>query len=286
MTLKHTPAYTTDHPDSFEHEETGRTYSVIHDHDAEDPRTFIEDSKVALWAYREPVLSRSVAADRPDNWIIDAFARFYEQFTDEASLEATRRWLRIFHPEETAITDVGTFSLRGYSQSDWLDVIVVAEKGYGSAEGHAQEFRNWAFGDIWIVVPDQDGESLAGIHAEDSEEALQHYLEQHPPRPMEEDPPILEDAEGTEDSLEATLAAIIAESVADSDELSTSEIVVENISRTSTAQELGVPTLEVSGRIGDHRFDAGIDVQMQNFHSWRNDDPPTSSGDDAGEGDG
>lgn len=173
--LTHTPAHTSIHPDRFEDETTGWGYSVLQDVDAEDLRTWVDDQHAALWVYREPHLSHSVAAERPDNWIVDAFAEFY-QLTgdDELALKTTKRWLWIFHPEDTS--DVETRTIRGYSQSDWLDVVAVVESGYGTAAAHIDQFRMWAFGDVWTVVPDR-GAGVSGIYASDAEAALAHFRE-------------------------------------------------------------------------------------------------------------
>lgn len=178
-TLTHTPAHTTEHPDRFVDDETGLGYEVFQDTDAEDPRGWISDEHAAIWAYREPQMRHSVAADRPDNRIIDAFAEFYERTDDDdLALELTKRWARVFHPEDTY--DIEARTINGYSQSDWLDVIAVVEDGYGTAASHIDEFRMWAFGDVWTVVSDS-GDALSGIYANSAEEAVEYYRDHHEP---------------------------------------------------------------------------------------------------------
>lgn len=174
MTITHTPAHSTCHPDRFENEETGWGYSVLQDVDAEDPRSRIEPEHAALWAYRQPRLSSSVAADRPDNPVIDAFAEFYDYHDADTALELTRRWLRIFHPENKLQIQIG--QVTGYSQGDWLDMIAVVAEGYGTPDSHLQQFGQWAFGDVWTVIPDR-GAGISGIYADDSEEALAYFRE-------------------------------------------------------------------------------------------------------------
>lgn len=178
-TLTHIPAHTTFHPDRFEDEGAGHGYEVSQDTCAEDPRGWIPDSEVALWAYNEPTSRCSVAAVRPDgNIAIDAFARYYEETgCDEKALGLTRRYLAAFHADSKILIDTAT--VRGYSQSDWMDVVCASTEGYGSPEGHISEYRQWAFGDVWIVAPDK-GEPMGGIYADSADEALKIYLQNAP----------------------------------------------------------------------------------------------------------
>lgn len=170
MTLTYTPACSTSNPARFEDEATGRGYSVMQDDAASDPRSNIDDEHAALWAYRVPTHGGSVAQDLPSgNIAIDAFARFYESFEDHAALTMTQRYLRIFHPESTRT--VGISTVRGHSQGDWLDLVCAVADGYGTPDGHMNEFAMWAYGNVWTVIPD-DGDSLSGIYADDDEAAL------------------------------------------------------------------------------------------------------------------
>jgi hypothetical protein len=174
-TLTHTPAHTTSHPDRFENEGSGWGYSVLQDTDAEDPRTWNQVEDVALWAYREPTLSRSIAASKPaGNLVIDAFARFYEHFDAETALTATRRYLAIFHPGEKFAVRISTIT--GYAQGDWLEMVAAVREGHGSCEGHLENFRRWAFGDVWVVLPD-GRPGIRGIYADDAEDALAYFRE-------------------------------------------------------------------------------------------------------------
>lgn len=174
MSLIHTPAHTTSHPDHFQEKLTGKGYDVVQDTDAEDPRGCIENEHAALWAYSQPSLGSSVAGDMPEgNVAITAFAHYFEYFDEVKSLDITRRYLAVFHPEKQITVE--THTIRGYSQSDWLDLVVATADGYGTPASHAEEFRMWAYGDVWTVIPDE-GDAVSGIYADDAEEALKFYL--------------------------------------------------------------------------------------------------------------
>lgn len=188
MNLTHIPARTETHPDRFEDEDTGVGYAVIQDTDAEDPRNCIENEHAALWAYEQPRFGSSVAGDMPTgNVAITAFAHYYEYVNDTKALELTRRYLAVFHPEKKITVE--THNIKGYSQSDWLDLIVATTEGYGTPESHANEFRMWAYGDVWTVIPDK-GEAMSGIYADGAEEALTYFRAEH-----EEDEVISEEEE-------------------------------------------------------------------------------------------
>lgn len=177
MNFTHIPAHTENHPDRFEDENTGIGYEVSQDGVAEDPRGCIEDENAALWAYSQPRHGSSVAADLPtDNVAITAFARYFEYFDDTKSLELTKRYLAVFHQEKKLTVE--THNIKGYSQGDWLDLVIAVADGYGTPESHANEFRMWAYGDVWTVVPDK-GEAVSGIYADSAREALDYFLPEH-----------------------------------------------------------------------------------------------------------
>lgn len=67
---------------------------------------------------------------------------------DALALKVAERYKRIFEIKE----DIITYSARGYSQSDWWDVVAVSPEGYGYAEGHAKEFEMWARGDVMTIA--------------------------------------------------------------------------------------------------------------------------------------
>lgn len=176
MTLQHTPAYMTHHPDTYTDSETGDEYEVFPDIDAENPLCWAPARHAGLYAYRTPTLSSSVLADRTEgNLALDAFARYYETHDENRSLELTRRYLAAFRPEKSVSVEIAT--IRGYCQSEWLDVVAATEDGHGSPRRLIDIVRQWAFGDVWVVCDDL-GESLGGIYADSQEEAIAHYRAQ------------------------------------------------------------------------------------------------------------
>lgn len=176
MSLKHTPAHNTHHPDTFIDESCGWEYSVRQDIDAEDPRTWQSLRVASVHPFNTPRndSSTAAAADLRENPATYAFARFYEQSSDaERSLADTRRYLATFHPELTY--DLAVTTIRGYSQGDWQDVFAAVLDGYGTAADHTEQYRQWLYGDVWIVTSHQRGYSISGIYADDAEEAVKHF---------------------------------------------------------------------------------------------------------------
>lgn len=211
MSLTHTPAYTSSHPDRFEDENTGWGYSVLQDIDAEDPRSWIEPEHAALWAYNQPRLAHSVAADKPSgNVAINVFARYVDEHDEQTALELTRRYLAAFHPEEKIRIAIETIT--GYSQGDWLGMVAAVAEGYGTPESHIDTFRQWAFGDVWIVIPDGKP-GLSGIYAEDAEEAVKYYRENY-----EDDEPVEKTIAASGPTWDNALPQAIAECLADREE--------------------------------------------------------------------
>jgi hypothetical protein len=229
IALTHIPTHTQSYPDRFENEETSLGYSVLQDTSAEDPRSWIPDEHAALWACSEPRQGNSVAAEKPEgNIAIDAFSRFYDTFDAERSLAATRRWLKIYRPESSLQLAMQT--IRGYSQSDWLDVVCAVENGYGKPEDHISEFRMWAYGDVWIVIPDGKP-GISGIYADDAVAALAHFREHH------EDPqPLVRDLTLNISAVDEAAADAIAHQVIDA--IHSSDALPEGVTATlSTTQE-------------------------------------------------
>ena len=183
MSMTHTPAHSTHHPDRFEDETTGLGYDVFQDTDAEDPRSWIgDDEKVAVYVFNGARGDKD--ADVPGNVAAQAFARFYELYKEDVALALTKRWLRIFRKERY---DLAMRTIRGYSQGDWAEVFAASvidhedgTPGYGTAQGHIDQYASWRWGDVWTVSPDE-GDSLSGIYAASAEEALERYLEYSPP---------------------------------------------------------------------------------------------------------
>lgn len=181
MALTHTPSYTYTHPDYFLDEETDVGYTVYQDTYAEDPRGNVPDEHACVYVFRGPNGYRD---DVPENIAAQAFNRYFEYFEADKSLALTKRWLAAFHPELKL--DVLVTSANGYSQGEWRDVFAAVAEGYGTAESHVEEFRQWANGDVWIVDPDDD-DALGGIYADDAEDAVKQYLADRGPRPEDRD---------------------------------------------------------------------------------------------------
>lgn len=174
MTLTHIPAHTSYHPDRFTDTKTGLGYSVFQDAGAEDPRKRIGDEHAAVYTYRG---SRGHADAVPGNVAAQAFDRYWQDTSDDdKALELTRRYLALFHPEKKIAVTIST--IRGYSQGDWREVFVAVSDGYGKPESHVEEFSMWAFGDVWIVIPDGKA-GISGIYADDAEAALTYFRENY-----------------------------------------------------------------------------------------------------------
>lgn len=185
MTLVHTPAHTIHHPDTFVDEQTGLTYLVEPDCDAEDPRNWHDSERVALWAYREPRLRRTHTPLPDGNLAIDLFAELFARHGDEEfALALTRRWLAIFVPD--AGIQITTATIRGYSQGDWLDVVCAVAQGHGTPEAFIDQFRMWAFGDVWRVGV-EGRFTVGGIYADDPEAAVEVFR-----KDFEETPAVFE----------------------------------------------------------------------------------------------
>lgn len=178
MALIHLPAQSISTVDAFVDERVTEIYAVRPDTDSPDPRTFISDTHAAVYVYNSPRHARDAV---PENHIAETFAHFYERFDDdETALRATRRWLAIVYPEINEIVDLQIATIRGYCQSDWLDVFAVVSHGYGTADSHIQEYRMWAFGYVWIVSG-TEGVVVPGIYADSPEQALTEFLLDNPP---------------------------------------------------------------------------------------------------------
>lgn len=170
-------------------------FIVEPDNDVWDP---VEDSgaPVEVYAFRGGYSSVWDSGD--GDW-----SRLFREFWDShgtpyKALEMVRRYAVIWHgwePEraEDAFT---IYAHRGHSQSEWLDLFVaVTEEDYGNAVGWAEEWSQWARGDVFMVTaerydacgldechaPDElhweeiEAGWLSGIYADDAEGAAKYY---------------------------------------------------------------------------------------------------------------
>lgn len=172
MSLTHTPAHITDHPDRFENEETGLGYSVMHDIDADDPRTWQDNDHVVLYVFRGP--RRHATETVPDSLAAEVFDSYCDRYDAEHALPLTKRHLAAFHPD--AHIHVTTATIRGYSQGDWYDVFAATDDEECPLADHIEQFRKWCFGDVWTVIPDGKP-GISGIYADSPEEALTYFRE-------------------------------------------------------------------------------------------------------------
>lgn len=131
--------------------------------------------------------------DTPCGPLSEAFARFDDEFND--AIDVTRRFARIFmgYTEAEAEERIALVLTRGYSQSDWAELFVhVAEDGYGTAEGWAEEWAMYARGDVFGVTVQTlntcdscdcedwlDGDALWGIYVDNAEEAAQYFAREY-----------------------------------------------------------------------------------------------------------
>lgn len=176
MTFTYAPERTYTEPATYTDDDTDAVYRVWPDEGTEDPRGWIEDESVALYAYRSGY--PSVANDVPDNIAAETFNIYYRgrDNDDEEALRLTRRYLALFHGSEG--WQVDTFSLRGYMQSQWWDVFVAVREGYGTPESHAHVWEQWARGDVFVVENAATGEAMGGIYAEDEEDAVRYFRDE------------------------------------------------------------------------------------------------------------
>lgn len=169
-------------------------FEVSQDFDAEDPREW--DREVQILTYRGPRLSRleDDIERAADSRTMEAFGRVYDESgDDEHALKVAQRYARAYEPDVI----IDTFSLRGYSQGDWQDVVVVtpSDGSCGTAESRAETFRQWAYGDVYSVIVQhphtwhdgdgntlttwEDGDSLGGIYADSAEEVAEYYATEY-----------------------------------------------------------------------------------------------------------
>lgn len=136
------------------------------------------------------------STDSADDELSGVFFRVYDEHGDDAlALTVTRRYARVVleWTREQAEERIDTYSARGYSQSDWWDILAIDPNGY--AECCAQTWEQWARGDVYVVMSEtrtpcdidgchgdddahwEPGDACGGIYADDAEEAVAHYLQ-------------------------------------------------------------------------------------------------------------
>ena len=126
------------------------------------------------------------------------FKRVLDAHNDDTlALLVTQRYARIIlgWTPERANESIDTKTSRGYSQSEWWDILIV-RYDHGGALALGDVWEQWARGDVWCVmqetssdcdkghthweaVTDQGIDSMVvgGIYADSAEDAVIDYLE-------------------------------------------------------------------------------------------------------------
>lgn len=132
----------------------------------------------------------------PSGEYAEIFARFMEVFDTDTAFTVLRRWLHIFEEWswEKIESQTALHNHVGYSPSEWCTLFVcVPDTGDGSAEGWAEEWSQWARGDVFGVIAEkhipcnlaechgdvdnhyEEIESLWGIYADSAEDAATYF---------------------------------------------------------------------------------------------------------------
>ena len=175
----------------------------VYDDTADTPTRYVvwqDSDSPANWNSDDTIMvyntSPRSGRDKATCQLSEVFERAFDMHDADKSLAITRRFARVFlgWSRERAENAIVAYSARGYSQSDWWDVLAITwEEEY--AEGLAKNWEQWARGDVWCVmaeygsecdagtmhwdtVNDQgiDSYHVGGIYADSAEEAVAHYL--------------------------------------------------------------------------------------------------------------
>ena len=171
--------------------DTPTRYVVWQDTSAESPATWDADATIMVYN-----TSPRGGRDKATCELSEVFERAYDTHDADKALDITRRYARVCigWVRERAEGAIVTYSARGYSQSDWWDVLAITWEGE-YAESLAEQWEQWARGEVWEVmaeygaecdegtmhwdtVNDQGINSLpvCGIYADSAEDAIAHYL--------------------------------------------------------------------------------------------------------------
>lgn len=168
-------------------------FKVVQDNDASEP---IADSGVNVHYYVCESAHYGSSNTEPNGEYAETFARFLELYDTDTAFTVFRRWLHIFEEWSWRKIESQTalYNHRGYTQSEWATLFVcVPDTGYGTATGWAEEWSQWARGDVFGVIvekripcnsPECHGdeyshyeelESLWGIYADSAEDAATYF---------------------------------------------------------------------------------------------------------------
>lgn len=167
-------------------------YVAWQDEGPESPAEWDDDSEVMV--YRTAYNGR---VDTPADELATVFQRVLDQHNDDTlALLVTQRYARVClgWSKERADNAIVTYSARGYSQGNWWDILAITYEGE-YAKYLAEEWEQWARGDVWCVmletstvcdkggphweaidIDGSDSRVIGGIYADSAEDAVAEYL--------------------------------------------------------------------------------------------------------------
>ena len=172
--------------------DTPTRYVVWQDSDSESPANWNSDDTIMIYT-----TSPHSGQDKATCELSEVFARALDTHNPDKALAITRRYARVClgWTHERADNAIVTCSARGYSQSDWWDILAITYEGE-YAKSLAEEWERWARGDVWSVMVEYGEECdhgdlhwrtdnaqgihscpLGGIYADSAEDAVTTYLQ-------------------------------------------------------------------------------------------------------------
>lgn len=172
-------------------------FTVVQDEDASEP---ITDSGVNVHYYVCESAHYGSSNTEPTGEYSETFDKFLEVFDTDTAFTAFKRWLHVFEgwTWEKIESQTALYNHVGYSQSDWSTLFVcVPDTGDGTATGWAENWSQWARGDVYGVIAEEriecnssechgvednhytELESLWGIYADSVEEAATYFATDH-----------------------------------------------------------------------------------------------------------
>lgn len=171
--------------------DTPTRYVVWQDTSAESPAMWNHDDTIMVYN-----TSPRGGRDKATCELSEVFERAYDTHDADKALAITRRYARVCigWVRERAEGAIVTYSARGYSQGDWWDILAITwEDEY--AESLAEQWEQWARGDVWEVMAEYGAECdegtmhwdtvndqginsypIGGIYADSIEDAVTQYL--------------------------------------------------------------------------------------------------------------
>ena len=156
-------------------------YRAEPDTDATDPREdWGSDGQVDLYVVRDWSSPFRIVTNAPGPTQLWERLLDYGMSLEKAVAGVQRRFPRYFIALET---------VRGYSQSDWWDVLIVAKCDESDARTEFDRFAHYLRGDVWTVEEIETEVcslghehedvvlSLSGIYADSEEQAIDYFKE-------------------------------------------------------------------------------------------------------------